>query len=363
MSEPRYALETAREQRGGLVERRFGPASPTSVRTRRVMRATIYPTVAAFRPTARGINFGRRALGAPSPPLRGTQLERTTLGGVPVEWTRSPRAIDVDPRQRVVLYIHGGGFVICSPATHRNLSSRISQVLSTPLVSVDYRMVPEGSIQTSQADALSAYRGLLDDGIPPEAIIVAGDSAGGNLAAHAVLTAQEQGLPAPAAMILLSPWVDLTTAAGSRQTNAKTESFIGGGVLDRIAKAIVPDAHERAHWRNSPINASPAQLAALPPTLIQVGDAEVLLDDGVEMGRRIGAAGGTVEVQTYEGQGHVVAMWRANPEAKRALREMAAWVREVFPDERDPEAPSDAVIADAVGQPSGPSGATGSLPA
>src|SRR5690349_10929125 len=112
MSQARYALEQHREVHDGLVMRRFGPASPASMRTRRVMRATIYRSVAAFRPTARGIQFGRKALGAPSLPLRGTKLERTRLGGVPVEWTRAPRAIDVDPRRRVVLYLHGGGFVI-----------------------------------------------------------------------------------------------------------------------------------------------------------------------------------------------------------------------------------------------------------
>lgn len=343
--------------------RRFGPASPQSLRHRRFMRATIYPTVAAFRPTSRGVVFGRRMLGAPAPALRGTKIERSTVGGVRVEWTRAPRARDVDPHQRVVLYFHGGGFVIGSPATHRNLASRLSQVLSTPVVSVDYRMVPEGSIQTCQADCLAAYRGLLDEGYPPEAILVAGDSAGGNLAAYVGLATQEQGLPAPAGLILLSPWVDLCDGGPSRQSNAKTEFFIGGSVLDRIARALVPDLAERADWHNSPLYASPEQLAALPPTLIQVGDAEILLDDGVDLAHRIGAAGGRVELQTYEGQGHVVPMWMANPEARRALKELAGWVREVFPDERDPEAPSDEVIRDAVEQPSGLPGPAGSLPA
>lgn len=312
------------------------------------MRATIYPTVAAFRPTTRGVKLAQRTLNAPTFPLRGTKIERRTLGGVPVEWTRAPRAIDVDPNVRVVLYIHGGGFVIGSPGTHRNLASRLSQVLSTPVASVDYRMVPNGSIQTCQRDAVDAYRGLLDEGIAPEAVIVAGDSAGGNLAAHVVLTAAEQGLPKPAALIMLSPWADLGPGGESRKTNVRTESFIGGKVLERIARSLVPDESERLDWHNSPINASPEQLAALPPTLIQVGGAEVLLDDGVSFAERIGEAGGAVQLQWFEGQGHVVAMWNANPEARRALKELAAWVREVFPDHRDPAMPSDATIEEAV---------------
>ena len=362
MSQPRYAREKLREERGGLIHREFGPASPASAAHRRLMRATVYQSVSAFRPTTRGIILGRRALGAPSPPLRGTKLERTSLGGVDVEWVRSPRAKDVDPHQRVVLYLHGGGFVIGSPGTHRNLASRISQVLSSPLISVKYRMVPEGSIQTSQSDCLDVYRALLAEGYPPEAIVVAGDSAGGNLAAYVVLAALHEGLPAPAALIMLSPWVDLGAGGPSRQANAKTESFIGGSALDRIARAIVPDEAERANWRNSPINASAEQLAALPPTLIQVGSAEILLDDGIEMANRIAAAGGTVELQNYEGQGHVVAMWNANPESRRALKELAIWLRGVFPDERDPEMPSDEVVRDAVEQPSGAPGSAGSIP-
>lgn len=348
MPKARYALEISRETRGGLVRRDFGPASPQSARTARFMRLTIFPTVAAFRPTTRGVKLAQRTLNAPTFPIRGTKIERRELGGVPVEWTRAPRAKDVDVNVRVVLYIHGGGFVIGSPATHRNLASRISQVLSTPVASVDYRMVPVGSIQTCQIDALDAYRGLLDDGVPPEAIIVAGDSAGGNLAAHVVLAAAQEGLPRPAALVMLSPWADLGPGGESRRTNLRTESFIGGQVLDRIARSLVPDESERAGWRNSPINASPEQLAALPPTLIQVGGAEVLLDDGVTFAERIGDAGGRVELQWFAGQGHVVALWNANPEARRALKELAAWVREVFPDERDPVAPDDATLDEAV---------------
>ena len=348
MAKTRYALEISRTEQNGLVRRDFGPASPQSARTARVMRLTIYRTVAAFRPTTRGVKLAQRTLNAPTFPIRGTKVERRKLGGVPVEWTTGPKAKGVDPKVRIVLYVHGGGFVIGSPGTHRNLASRLSQVLSAPVASVDYRMPPTGSIQTCQADVLDAYRGLLDDGIPPEAILVAGDSAGGNLAAYVVLAAAEQGLPKPAGLIMLSPWADLGTGGASRTANVRTESFIGGKVLDRIARALVPDEHERLDWHNSPINAAPEQLAALPPTLIQVGSAEVLLDDGITFAERIAAAGGRVELQWFEGQGHVVAMWNANPEARRALKEIAHWVREVFPDERDPEVPSDATLDEAV---------------
>lgn len=344
----RYALEISRETQGGFVRRDFGPASPQSARTARFMRATIFPWVSAFRPTTRGVKLAQRTMNAPTFPLRGTKVERRTVGGIPVEWTTAPRAKDVDPAIRVVLYIHGGGFVFGTPGTHRNLVSRLSQVLSAPVVSADYRMVPTGSIQTSQRDAVDAYRGLLDEGIPADAILVAGDSAGGNLATHVVLCAAEQGLPKPAGLILLSPWLDLGPGGPSRKTNLHTESFIGGDVLSRIARALVPDERERLDWHNSPINATPAQLAALPPTLIQVGGAEVLLDDGVSFAERIGTAGGNVELQWFEGQGHVVAMWNANPEARRALKEIAVWVRSVFPDHRDPAMPSDETIREAV---------------
>jgi epsilon-lactone hydrolase len=294
-------------------------------------------------------------------PLRGTRLERAELGGVAVEWTIAPRANAVPERSRVVLYLHGGGYVVGSPKTHRTLTSRLSQVLATPVASVDYRMAPEVGIRDSFADAVAAYRGLLDAGYPPEGIVVAGDSAGGGLAAGVGLAAVAEGLPNPAALVLLSPWLDLTNEAASHHANVATESFIGGEVLHRISRALLPDAQTRRDWRVSPFHAPDDLLAQLPPTLVQVGGAEVLLDDGVGFAQRIAGAGGAVELETFEGQGHVVALWAGVPEARRALRELSDWVKAVLPERLEPAAPSEETIAEATD--GGPMPGPGDLPA
>lgn len=349
MSRDRYALEHSRIEEDGLVERLFGPASPASRRMARALRLTMYPVVGLWRPTSRGIKLARKAFdpGATWPPIRGTRFQRRVIGGVVVEWTVAPRATETDEHERVIMYLHGGGFVVGSPRTHRNMVSRLSHVTATPIASVDYRMAPEASIQASRSDALAVYKGLLESGYPPEAIVVAGDSAGGALAAYVALAAIEQGLGVPAAAVLLSPWLDLTTGGESRTTNASTEFFIGGEVLDRIARVLVPDPAERELWPNSPVNAPPALLAKMPPTLIQVGGAEALADDGVLMARRIGSAGGRAELQSYDGQGHVVALWSGNPDARRALKEIASWLKETLPWDREPSAPSDEDIEQA----------------
>lgn len=351
-----YAEEIERSSEGSGTFRTFGPASPRSARAARNLRRTMYPIVASFRPTTRGIRFARRLLEtvAFTRTIRGTTLTVREVGGVPAEWTVAPRAKGVAPRTRVVLYLHGGGYVTGSPKTHRNLTSRLSHVLGTPVASMDYRMAPEVSLRDTFADCVAAYRGLLDEGYPPEGIIVAGDSAGGGLATGVGLAAVDQGLPLPAALILLSPWVDLTNGGESHRGNALTESFIGGRVLDRIAGALLPREESRRDWRVSPFHAPDELLAQLPPTLIQVGTAEVLLDDGVGLAERMAAAGATVELQRYVGQGHVVALWTGVPEARRALKEIARWARVAMPAHLEPSAPTDAEIAEATSGHDGP---------
>ncbi|MDQ8043803.1 MAG: alpha/beta hydrolase [Solirubrobacteraceae bacterium] len=350
MGEEKYARERLRSEAGGLVERTFGPSSPRSRRMARVLRLTMYRTVGAWRPTSRGIHLARRAFdpGATWPPMRGTKFQRRVIGGVPVEWSVAPRAQEAGSHARVILYLHGGGFVVGSPRTHRNIVSRLSHVTATAVASVDYRMAPEASIQASRADAYAVYKSLIESGYPAEGIVIAGDSAGGNLATYVTLAAMLNDLGTPAALVLLSPWLDLTTGGPSRTANAGTEFFIGGTVLDRIARVLVPDDDERHFWFNSPINAPEELLSAMPPTLIQVGGAEVLADDGVEMARRIGAAGGArVELQTYDDQGHVVALWAGTPEARRAIREIGVFLRASLPKDLAFTPPTDAEIDEA----------------
>lgn len=337
-----YAQELSRVETGGYVARVFGPPSPVSMRATRAMRHTIYPIVGLWRPTRRGIALARRAFDPPItvPPVRGTQVQRRRIGGVPVEWTVAPRAREADDQERVILYLHGGGFVFGSPRSHRSMVSRLSHVTATPVASADYGMVPESTHAGSQRDALAVFRGLIDEGYPAESIIVAGDSAGGGLAAYVALAAAEQGLGRPAALVLLSPWLDLSPGGRSRTENHATEFFIAGDVLNKIARVLVTDPARRHGWPASPAGAPEELLRQLPPTLLQIGDGEVLADDAVTFAERVGAAGGTAELQIFQGQAHVVAMWANTPESRRALKEIAGWLRSALPDDRAPTAPT-----------------------
>jgi monoterpene epsilon-lactone hydrolase len=354
MARSSVARETHREERGSYVERQFGPASLNSRFLFRLLRLLAYPLVVTWRPTRRGIAFLRWFYGQVIyvPAMRGTTIERRWLRGTPVEWTTGPRASEAKPGERVILYIHGGGYVFGSTRTHRNLVSRLSHVTATPVVSIDYRMPPETSLQGSQLEILDAYQGLLDAGYPAEAIVVAGDSAGGGHAVQLVLRLIEQGLPVPSGVILLSPWTDLTMPGESFTTNARYDFLIVFPILERIVKALTPGTSAPKDWRNSGIFAPNELLAQFPPTLVQVGSREALRDDGLAFARRLGEAGARVEAQIYAGQGHVVANWAGTPDARRAILELHRWLTLALPDSRDPShpAPADLDAVDEAGR-------------
>ncbi|MDQ8046590.1 MAG: alpha/beta hydrolase [Solirubrobacteraceae bacterium] len=329
------------------VARDFGPASPHSRILFWLLRAFAYPFVVNWRPTRRGIHFLRWLYGTviQFPAMKGTVVERRIIGGTPAEWTTTPRSGEAGRRERVILYIHGGGYVFGSPGTHRNLVSRLSHVTATPVANLDYRMPPETSLQGSQNDVFAAYEGLLADGYAAESIVVAGDSAGGGHAAHLVLRAIDEGVPLPAGLIMLSPWTDLTASGESFISNGRYDFVIVKSILDRIARALAPTLEAQRDWRRSPAFAPPEMLAQFPPTLVQVGGRETLRDDGLAFARRLALAGGRVETQTYAGQGHVVAMWSGTPESRRAMREIFRWLKLSLPDERDPSDPTAADLA------------------
>jgi acetyl esterase/lipase len=224
-----------------------------------------------------------------------------------------------------VLYLHGGGYVFGSPRTHRNLVSRISHVTGLAALSLDYRLPPVATLPAPVEDALGAYRHLLDAGHAAERIVVAGDSAGGNLALALALHALEAGLPGPAALVLLSPWADLTNTAPSMVRNAPYDPFLPPAALRRAARTALAGA-DPADWRVTPLHAPDALWNALPPALIQVGSTEVLYDDAARTAHRLAGAGIATELQVYERQPHVVPMWTGTPEARSALREIGRFV-------------------------------------
>jgi acetyl esterase/lipase len=335
-----------------LTAQAFSPASRQTVALERALRRTWNPVARSWRMTPRGVRMLQRVTEPPRrrvPVLRGSVVEHLHVAGLPAEWVRGPRALDASAHgddRAVVLYFHGGGYVFGSPRTHRNLVSRISHVTGLPVLALDYRLPPVATLPAPIEDAIAAYRHLLDEGHAPERIVVAGDSAGGHLALTLALHAAEAGLPRPAALILLSPWADLTMSGASISHNATLDPFLPPIALHRAARTALAGA-DPADWRSSPLFAPESLYSALPPTLLQVGSTEVLYDDGVRTAQRIAEAGVPAELQVYERQPHVVPMWNGTPAARTALREIGRFTSATLNPSDAPGAPSEHVADEA----------------
>jgi epsilon-lactone hydrolase len=334
-----------------LVARTFAPASRQTIALERTLRRTWVPLARNWRMTPRGVRMLQRVTepGRRVPVLRGSVVEHTRVAGLPAEGVRGPRALGASAHRddrAVVLYLHGGGYVFGSPRTHRNLVSRLSHVTGLPALALDYRLPPVATLPAPIEDALAAYRHLLDEGHAPERIVVAGDSAGGHLALALGLHAAEAGLPKPAALILLSPWTDLGLTGHSFTRNAALDPFLPGIALRRMARVALNGA-DPADWRSSPLFAPDELFAQLPPTLLQAGSTEVLLDDAIRAAERLAHAGVPTELQVYERQPHVVPLWAGTPEARTALREIGRFVADVLSPRDVPEAPSAQTAAEA----------------
>jgi epsilon-lactone hydrolase len=335
------------------TERTFGPASPQTRALEAALRRAWHPVARNWRMTPRGIRMLQRATepGRRVPVLRGTLVEPGRVAGLRAEWVRGPRALarrsDAGAAaQAIVLYLHGGGYVFGSPRTHRNLVSRISHVTGLPALSLDYRLPPVAALPAPIEDALATYRHLLDAGHAADRIVVAGDSAGGNLALALALHAAEADLPLPAALVLLSPWADLTHSGASFETNATRDPLMPPIALRRAARAALAGA-DPADWRASPLFAPDALWPQLPPTLLQAGSTEILLDDAVRVARRLAAAGVPAELHVFDHQPHVPPIWNGTPAARTALREIGRFVDTHLPRAAAPQPPSeqDAAIA------------------
>ncbi|MGN6189837.1 MAG: alpha/beta hydrolase [Conexibacter sp.] len=331
-----------------LTAQTFAPASRQTIALERTLRRTWVPLARTWRMTPRGLRMLQRVTdpGRRVPILRGSVVEHTQVAGLPAEWVRGPRALGASAHRddrAVVLYLHGGGYIFGSPRTHRNLVSRLSHVTGLPVLSLDYRLPPVATLPAPIEDALAAYRHLLDEGHAPERIVVAGDSAGGHLALALGLHAAEGGLPQPAALVLLSPWTDLGMTGASFTRNADVDPFLPGIALHRAARVALNGA-DPADWRSSPLFAPAELYAQLPPTLLQAGSTEVLLDDAIRTAERLATAGVKTELQVYERQPHVVPLWAGTPEARAALREIGRFVDELLGPNAAP-APPDAQTA------------------
>jgi acetyl esterase/lipase len=229
-----------------------------------------------------------------------------------------------DPR-RVLLYLHGGGYCMGSPNSHRDLTWRLTEASGARVVVPDYALAPEHPFPAALDQAMAVYKALLDDGIPPEHLAIGGDSAGGGLTFATLVAARDKGLPMPAAAVTLSPWTDLAGTGRSMVTNAKADAMIRA---DQIGRIVPLYTRERA--ATDPL-VSPlyADLQGLPPTLIQVGSTEVLLDDSTRIAEKLEEADVPVTLDVWRNMPHVWQLFASRlPEGREAIVKIGAFLRD-----------------------------------
>lgn len=258
----------------------------------------------------------------PSPVARRVALDPATVGGVGGLWV-TPHESTTDSIRPTVLYLHGGGYCFCSSATHRLLVAQIALTARARCLALDYALAPEHRHPAAIDDTLAAYRALLSEGVDPARLVLAGDSAGGGLALATMLVLRQAGEPLPSGAALLSPWVDLTCSGESIERNAPHD-YLSGEMLRFFAASYLGDADPR-HPSASPLF---GDLGGLPPLLVQVGEIETLLSEGLQLAERAAEQGVETELQRLPGAVHVSqAFALLMPEARPAIREIGAFIR------------------------------------
>jgi acetyl esterase/lipase len=260
-------------------------------------------------------------------PLRGEWLEPAGKLGAPIHPAATAPLIsaavpDAGAPIRTLLYLHGGGYYFCSPRSHRSLVFPLAVRAGARAFSLDYRLAPEHPFPAAVDDALAAYRCLLADGMPPDSIVVAGDSAGGGLALALLLALRDAKDALPAAALLFSPWTDLAATGETLVTNDGADPMFRGAAIERATRLYLAGADPR-HPYASPLY---GDFTGLPPLMIQVGSTEVLLDDARRVAERARAAGCLVEFEVWSKMPHVWQLFAPFiPEARRALDRAAAF--------------------------------------
>lgn len=254
------------------------------------------------------------------PMVEGVTAAAAAIGHIPAQWLVSADiASDL-----VVLYFHGGGYCMGSSRTHQSLVSYLAKGLQAKALMIDYRLAPEHPFPAALEDAVTSYQWLLSQGHSPRNVAIAGDSAGGGLAVATLLRLKEKKIALPAACICLSPWVDLSASGQSYQTKSQDDPLVQKDAILELADAYL-DGRNRQTPLASPIF---GDLSGLPPLLIQVGSAEVLLDDARRLSANAEAAGVEVVLEVWEEMIHVWQLFSAMlPEGRKALEGAVDFIR------------------------------------
>ncbi len=260
------------------------------------------------------------ALGAMFPGAPDVNVESAKGCSVSAEWVIAPTA-DVS---RTILYLHGGGYVIGSVATHRGLAARLSRAAAARVLVIEYRLAPENPHPAAVEDAVAAYRWLIATGAKPARMAIAGDSAGGGLTVATLVALRDAGEPLPATAVCLSPWVDLEALGESMTTKAGVDPIVQRDGLLGMAALYLNGASPRTPLA-APLHAN---RAGLPPLLVQVGGDETLLDDSKRLVQRARAASVDATLDVWKDMIHVWQLFAPTlREGQEAIERIGDYVR------------------------------------
>lgn len=251
--------------------------------------------------------------------LRGLRHQLVAEGGVRGEWIAPPA-----PGSGIILYVHGGGYVACSAATHRPLTTALARATGCRVFSADYRLAPESRFPAAFDDVVAVYDWLVGQGAPGERIVVAGESAGGGLVLALAAQVRDTGRPEPAGVVAFSPWTDMAGTGDSVRGNAGRCAMFHPDNIAAFAAVYLGPA-STGDPRASPLRGN---LGGLPPLLLQVGSTELLLDDARRFQDGVTKQGGSSRLTVYDDVPHA---WQLLtpflPEARAAVAEAADFIR------------------------------------
>lgn len=253
------------------------------------------------------------------------KVEKINMEGIQAEWlipfSSSTRS------EKVILYLHGGGYVTGSIEDHRMMCGLLANATGTKVLIPEYRLAPEHPFPAALDDALKVYQWLLGQGYSSTNMIIAGDSAGGGLGVATVLALKEKSGSLPAAVVCLSPWADLALTGQSHTTKAKAEAILNKDVLHEWALCYT----DESNLTNPLVSPIHGDFHGFPPLLIQVGSEEILLDDSTLLAEKAKSAGVDVTLKIWDGMWHV---WQALgdliPENKKTFEEIGQFVQRQF---------------------------------
>jgi acetyl esterase/lipase len=246
------------------------------------------------------------------------EVANIDMGGVPAVELTPPGA----SHGRVIMYLHGGGLVLGSPATVSTPISRSARAANARAILPKYRLAPEHLYPAQVEDIANAYRWLIDSGVSPEGIVIAGESAGGGLVCATLLALRDAGDPMPAGAVPISPMVDFEFRGASWQTNADKDGFVTHELALQNVPVFLPDGDPA---KESPLN---RDLEGLPPLLVQVGSHEVIRDDAIAFAEKARAAGVDVTLEVWDEMVHLWHNFSFLPDAQQALDHIAHFVEQ-----------------------------------